>query len=122
MEGGGVAEEDDVEFVVAFDAEAGGGADVGEGSEALTLRDQMLLAKDPVVLRTKNFSREDWVALGRRLGEDEAVGRREEGAERADRVRRAGEYAGWEWNGKPARSATGKRVFRSYPKKLSKDD
>jgi hypothetical protein len=86
------------------------------------LRDQMLLAKDPVVLRTKNATREGWVAQGRALGLDEATRRQEEGVVLEDRVRRAGEYAAWEWDGKPQKTGTGKRVFRSFPKKLAKDD
>jgi hypothetical protein len=81
----------------------------------------MLLAKDPGVLATKGFSREVWVGKGRALGLHEAVRRGEEGKLLDDRVRRAGEYAGWEWDGKPMTQPSGKKVHRSFPKKTKEE-
>lgn len=104
-----------------FDGDGEADSGEGEGSVVMGLRDAMLLAKDPGVLATKNVSRPDWVARGRALGLHEAVRRGEEGKMLDDRVRRAGEYAGWEWDGKPMSSPTGKRVFRSFPKKTAND-
>jgi hypothetical protein len=94
---------------------------VDSPGSALSLRDQMLAVKDPGVLATRNFSRAEWVAKGRALGLHEAVRRGEDGKMLDDRVRRAGEYAGWEWDGKPMTEPSGKRVQRSFPKKLASD-
>jgi hypothetical protein len=109
--------------VDSFDSDGDGEVDSGEGSgaEVMSGRDAALLAKDPGVLATKGFSRDEWVAKGRELGMHEANRRLELGTMRDDRVRRAGEYAGWEWDGKPMTRPTGKRVQRSFPKKLAND-
>jgi hypothetical protein len=60
-----------------------------------------LAEKDPGVRRTVGKTREEWVAYGRALGEDEVKRRRETGEEADQRVRRAMHYAAWEWDGKP---------------------
>jgi hypothetical protein len=50
----------------------------------------------------RGCTREQAIAYGRALGEHEASIRRETGAGRESRIRRAMAYAAWEWDGRPA--------------------
>ena len=51
----------------------------------------------------KGLTREQAIAWGRRLGEDEANRRGEIGTIRAERVARAEAYAAWDYDGRPAK-------------------
>ena len=63
--------------------------------EAAKIREVML----------KDITRDQAIAWGRALGEDEADRRRETGELRQERINRAMAYAAWEYNGKPAGGA-----------------
>lgn len=52
-----------------------------------------------------DMTREQAIAWGKALGEDEADKRREYGAMRDERIRRAMAYAAWEFDGKPSGGA-----------------
>jgi len=61
--------------------------------------------------RYSNWSREQAVAHGRAVGEDEAARRRETGEVAEQRIRRAMAYAAWEYDGKPESGAAQREEF-----------
>ena len=61
--------------------------------------------------RYSNWSREQAVAHGRAVGEDEAARRRETGEVAEQRIRRAMAYAAWEYDGKPESAAAQRKEF-----------
>jgi hypothetical protein len=103
-----VAEEGQFESVDPFGAQRDGGADDQAAADPQpvaglvpTRRAQALSSRDPRVLRSAHYTREDWVELGRLAGEQEASDRLETGNERLQRIARAMAYYAWEWDGKP---------------------
>ena len=61
--------------------------------------------------RFANWTREQAVAHGRAVGEDEAERRRETGEVAEQRIRRAMAYAAWEYDGKPESGAAQREEF-----------
>lgn len=59
----------------------------------------------------KGQTREQAVELGRRIGEDEANRRGEIGSDRAGRIKRAMDYAAWDYDGRPT-TGTPKHVAK----------
>jgi len=61
--------------------------------------------------RYSNWTREQAIAHGRAVGEDEMRLRRETGEVAEQRIRRAMAYAAWEYDGKPESGAAQRKEF-----------
>lgn len=74
---------------------------------------------EPLSALRKGDTRDQAIARGAQLGEDEADRRRETGRDREQRIARASAYAAWEWDGKPSSSAAQRKEFRVAETELS---
>lgn len=79
------------------------------------------LIDEPVISEAQKlgWSRAQAVDYGRKLGEDEASRRRETGADREQRIKRAMAYAAWDYDGRPASSEKQRKEFGAEGSKLT---